>query len=293
MSYEISSELLASLFESQEIKGLTAPRLYRIENGIERWYQSEDGRQYLGSTSFISLTALARENKYLDTWRQNLAIELGSTDAVDTYVGETAKYGTVLHIAMAEAIKAGGVDWTSFGEWANGELLAQGFRASMTKPAIADLKRDMAAIMQFFADKQGIEFLAVELPVVSEKWGLATQIDLVCRFDGQIWALNLKSGRSGFYPSHKRQMWVEHECLKETFPQLGAIRCANLAPKAWRKVPSYNFEEADIKAIDREMRIKHALAEEKGAFELLTYSRINFEGFTALRQSPLPNISKI
>ena len=70
MSYEISSEILASLFESQEIKGLTAPRLYRIENGIERWYQSEDGRQYLGSTSFISLTALARENKYLVSWRK-------------------------------------------------------------------------------------------------------------------------------------------------------------------------------------------------------------------------------
>lgn len=283
MQIQINTELLASLYENEEIQALTSPKLKRIDASSARWYEDEQGEKYLGATSFVSLTQLAHETKYLTFWREQLLIELGSSEKVNEFVAATAHYGTTFHLALADLVKEGSISQISFVAKAKERLQQFGFTGSdsVMLLALADLVKDFASVVQFFADKKpnGLEILAIELPVKSKLWGTATQIDLVLRIKGKICLVNLKSSRKGSVPSHVQQLFIEKKCFIETFPQLAKdeIYCFILNPKDWRKKPTYDFKhhaQVDSAEMKELMEAKLSLAQAHGIMEHVKRNRV-------------------
>ena len=67
-------------------------------------------------------------SKILQTWRDAMADQLGSTELADQYVDYTAEYGTLLHIAVADFVETGNVDWYAKKMWFAAQLAEIGLK---------------------------------------------------------------------------------------------------------------------------------------------------------------------
>ena len=254
----VQIELLQALFQQPEFANKTAKiqgeKIFRVEIGGLRHYRRESGRLYKSLTTFLD--AVMPSNRFLNSWRENMAVELGSAEKAAEYVQKTADYGTALHIAVAQYCRDNGVDWQDFEYWAQKQLQDSGFQNGTLSFALSELTRDFAAMLQFFHDYR-VEVIAVELPVWLDA-GVATLIDLVVEMDAKNYdktpddkrervkaIINLKSGKSGFFESHVLQLVGEREMFNETYGEIsGDIRRVyNLAPNDWKDKPTYKLKE--------------------------------------------------
>lgn len=126
-------------------------------------------------------------------------------------------------------------------------------------------KKTLAAYLQW-VDKEGIEFLAVELPCILRTYTengivypfhVASRIDLVCRNkQGTLLIIDLKTGEGKSYkkyPQYEYQLSFYRLMLLANYPEFQEteIKLYNWSPKKWnvRSKTLYNFEEQAITPI--------------------------------------------
>lgn len=256
----VDIEVLEALYLSPAFKEKTpliaGEKVYRVGIGGGRHYQrSSNGQVYKSLTTFLDSVMPA--SKILQTWRDAMADQLGSTELADQYVDYTAEYGTLLHIAVADFVKDGSVDWYAKKMWFAAQLSEIGVKDKALNAATTELIKDLAAMVQFFYDYR-VEVIAVEIPIFLE-YGVATLGDLVCRMDNKAndqtaldianrhnAVINLKSGKKGFFDTHVLQLEGERRAFNETFSKLVGYtieKVYNLAPTAWRGTPKYKIKD--------------------------------------------------
>lgn len=305
---QVNIETLKALFLDSEFEmsaaKITGEKVYRQEIGGLRHYRRESGRVYKSLTTFLS--AVMPQNKFLQTWREEMAAELGSREAAAEYVQATADYGTVLHIAVAEFCRAGVVDWNEFELWVLGELDGYGLKGAALGAAQAEIIKDFAAIVQWFHDYE-VKVLAVEIPVWSDA-GIATLIDLVVEMNDKHYTDtpaekrhrikatgNLKSGKKGFWEEHIFQLEYERRMFNETFSHVVGYeieRVFNLAPNDWKKSPTYKYKDQtkSAKDISTQCDLFLKLAKERGLLSIPSRQFAVFQGETKLGESPIDNL---
>lgn len=225
------------------------PEFTKIESPFKLFrYDMEDSRYYLklgsdGSVvgSYLSFTAFCKMSLPTSTHLINWVKEHG--DKSDFMRDERAAYGTALHAYVVMTLKEGRVNFNECREYAVGEALAQGFGSSADKWCY-DLPMDVAAFYAWYREHV-VDIIGMEFPIASDKWGIGGVIDIVAmiKFNKGIvpGIVDLKSGRKGFWDSHKLQLHSQRIVWNEVFPEFPITHVFNWAPKDWRKTPTYGF----------------------------------------------------
>ncbi len=297
-------DLLQALFQQPEFASKTAKiqgeKIYRVEIGGLRHYRRESGRVYKSLTTFLDSVMPA--NKFLQQWKEKMAVELGGSEQARDYVQATADYGTGLHIAVAEYCRNNGVDWGEFDQWAFQYLGEVGFKNGTLQSAHSELINDFAAMLQFFHDYR-VEVIAVEIPVWLD-CGIATLIDLVVEMDEKNYTektpieqrkrvksiINLKSGKKGFFETHVFQLEGERRMFNETYGHIfGNIETVfNLAPNDWRDKPTYKLKDQtdDANEISEQFGLYLQLGKSRGVLATPTKKFTIFIGKTEYGKNP-------
>jgi hypothetical protein len=306
---KVDIEVLQALFLSNEFKAktplLAAEKVYRVGIGGGRHYQrGSNGRVYKSLTTFID--AVVPKSKHLTSWRDNMAEQLGSVELADEYVTMTADYGTLLHIAVADFIRDGNVNWHHKKLWFQAQLSELGLKDRALNAATNELTKDLASMVQFFYD-YSVEVIAVELPVFIGM-GVATLIDLVVIMDDKASdqtpiktanrhkaIINLKSGKKGFFDTHVLQLEGERMAFNETYSKLVGyeIDCVyNLAPTNWRVTPKYKIKNQTEAAnkISRLFGLYLDIANELGVLSMPATKYAILGGVTEIGGNPSDNV---
>lgn len=234
------------------MKTLLAQPLYSSVNQVPVLYRADydGGRHYYkvtdsGLVFFDSWTSVIDRMLGYDvglvTWIAGMGWE-----ASQKYMKERAHYGTILHILIGEFLKNGRMDierGVSF--HATSYAMTEKLDTALTNSWLGDLRRDLLSFVQFVHEKE-LTPIAVEMPLALDEWSIAGTIDLVCTLKfGQkrITAIvDIKSGRKGFYPSHRYQLHGYKMTWEANFPDMPIDMVFNWSPKDWTgDTPTYNF----------------------------------------------------
>lgn len=258
---KVSIEAVNALFMQpafqKSTKRITGEKVFRIQiGGLRHYRRGASGKIYKSLTTFLGQLQTKSEGQFIENWRAEMAVELGSLGAADEYVESTANYGTALHICTADYCRNNGVNWAEFERWAIDYLIAANFKNGTLNSAFNELTKDFAALLQFFHD-YNVTVIAVELPAFLRE-GVATLLDLVVEMDAKQYTdktpmekrqriksiINIKSGKKGFFKEHLLQLEGERRMFNQTFGKLVGYEIEhvfNLAPNNWLTVPTYTL----------------------------------------------------
>jgi hypothetical protein len=191
-------------------------------------------------------------------------------DASQKYSAERAHYGTILHMIVAELLDKKEIGMHRPAYTATSYAMSEKLDMSLVNGWHEDLRKDTLSFIQFCHD-YNVRPIAVEMPLVSTECGVAGTIDLVCEIDiwekgffGEVYKsgerkgepketkrtktiralIDIKSGRKGFYDSHKYQLHGYRAMWNENFPDLHVESVYNWSPKDWTgSEPTYNFTD--------------------------------------------------
>lgn len=214
------------------IAGIASPyRLFRYDKADDRYYfRYENGKPigYLSMTSFLH--KVLPTSPFLIQWMMKHGEE-GAAYLRDM----KAEYGTLLHVISTEIELAKKGDWNDIKSRAFNAAIESGYKSEAIEWE-NEMANDILSYLIFRQERE-VETIAAEFPICSDEYGLAGCIDRVIRlkFDGKMVnaILDLKSGRKGFWSSHKAQL---HGYMKMWNDQFGGVfpvtHCFNLAPAA-------------------------------------------------------------
>ena len=304
-------ESLAPLFVSPEFNQVAAQifgtRVYRVEVGGLRHYQRADtGKTYKSLTTFLS--GVMPRNKFLESWREQMTVDLGGTEKMSAWMETVADYGTALHIAVAEYCRNSGVEWSQFEQWAADYMMGLNLQNGTHQSATAELTKDFASLIQFMHDYR-VHVIAVELPVFLEH-GIATLIDLVVEMDAKNYdktpvekrdrikaVINLKSGKKGFFEEHLLQLVGERRMFNHTFGQVVGYEIQevfNLAPSDWKEKPTYKIqrqtEAIEKQELENQFSVFLELAKYRGILSEPVRKFPIFTGRTEYGANPVDNL---
>jgi hypothetical protein len=305
----VDIEVLEALYLSPAFKAkiplIAGEKVYRVGVGGGRHYQRSSNNGIYKSLT-TAMAAVMPPSDQLETWRDAMADQLGSTSLADQYVEYTADYGTLLHIAVADFVKDGCVDWYAKKMWFAAQLSEIGLKDKALNAATRELEKDLAAMVQFFYDHR-VEVIAVEIPVFLDL-GVATLIDIVCRMDNKAndqtpietanrhnAIINLKSGKKGFFDTHVLQLEGERRAFNETYSKLVGYEIQevyNLAPTAWRGTPKYKIKN-QTKEADKKSRLFSLYMEIGKELGVLSMPQTKYEilaGVTQFGENPSNNV---
>lgn len=217
-------------------------KLFRYDSGDSRFYMTlnQDGsikKHYLSVTAFCAKSLPT--SRWLIEWMKK------NGENADYMRDERAAYGTTLHIYIGKSLKEGRVNYDECRMFAIESAIATG-NSDKSPKWMMDLCHDVHSFYQFFKDKV-IDIIAMEFPIISDKWGVGGTTDLVARVKFGRSAVNAivdyKSGRKGFFETHQLQLQTYKVCWNEWFSDVFPVsHVFNWAPKAWKNVPTYSFE---------------------------------------------------
>ena len=232
--------LLPLYTDESKIKISAVEKLWRRNSGRKRFYVDSDGHIYIGATGFLS--KVLPSSPFLTDWKVKQALD-GKDWKQEMY--KAADYGTAMHISIEyfcmkkkftpQELKAYLIE--KFPKWA------------ITASELDWLKlfKDMASWAQFVHEKN-VFVHAIELPIKSREYGVASCIDLVLTLDFNksrvVALLDAKSGKKGFFPSHRAQLELYKDMYNGSIYSqfLPASHVFNWSPSDWRKSPKYKLE---------------------------------------------------
>ena len=232
--------LLPLYTDENKIKISAVEKLWRTKAGSKRYYMDSDGFLYIGVTGFTS--KVLPSSPFLVDWKVKQALD--GNDWREE-MNKAANYGTAMHIAIEYfCVKK------KFTPQELKEYLLENYptwAATASERDWMKMLKDIASWAQFVADRN-VFVHAIELPIKSRRLGVASSIDEIISFDfnkGRITALlDTKSGKKGFYPSHRCQLEtykvMYNESIYSQFLPVSGI--FNWAPSDWRKTPKYKLE---------------------------------------------------
>lgn len=255
------------------------------ENNIPKIYSS--------ATTLIK-DGYAEDTIFLEEWRNKLVAKgINPSDEL-AYL---ATRGTLLHILAGDYIQHKEINFnldTYFKENHPDALLEPFYNKVIEKDSLWLQKGIMAFAV--FCEDYKVKPLAIELILCSDKYSVASPIDLICEMEitedawedtGEVFKsgprkgepkppkkvkvsrrvvaiVDLKSSENGFQDKHFFQLQLYKRILKENYPNLEVERLYNWSPKAWRTEPSYNLKEQSdgrleklCESVFEQGRIKH------------------------------------
>lgn len=251
-------------------------RLHRFRGEIERRYfritdDMQDVIWYLGNTTLLG--GIIPESKYLRDWYARHGKE-----KAEAILAEASAFGTLMHIQAGVFLikKTWDVDAA---QAIVTEYMEDGKLAYNVDAWTNRLRKAMLSFAQFCHDYK-VKPIAIELPICSDKWGIATTVDLVCKITilvdgvdpndpyktgprkGQprdikvekeiLVLIDLKSGEN-FYEDHELQLEICERVWRENFSEHIIEEIYNWSPKDWHAKPSYNFQRQTGKHSNEEI----------------------------------------
>lgn len=221
----------------------------------------------------------------LHKWKVNL---INSGINPDEFVKERQDYGTLLHLTYGKILQG---QKTNFKNLRNFILdsrqeahLPKEYATALVDKNINEFKKDVASLLTWIKE-MNVKPLAIELMVKSNKYKVATALDLVCEvttrqkgFWGEVYKtgekkgepketykdvteialVDFKSGKKGFYDKNVLQLLLSREIFEENFPNIKIGSVYNFAPNDWVSSPTYKFydQERDNSNINFLKKIK-------------------------------------
>lgn len=258
-------EMEAMFFDPYALR--VQPRtVYRVGGTSKRVYYTLDKN---GDPFFYSsvTSAIARNlptSPHLIKWIAEKGIE-----EAENYKEERADYGTFLHIECANMLIARKLDLDTLQDRLMQYMEEKKLPANFVYHA-EELRKDLLAFAQWVIDYK-VKPLAIEMILADEEMGMGGAIDLPCQltisekgFFGEVYKsgvnkgtpketkrdmeiraiVDFKSGRKGFYDSHKIQLEIYKRLWNKNYPDLPIDRVFNWSPKEWTgSKPTYNFTD--------------------------------------------------
>ncbi len=233
-------EMLDIIFPEVEADfNLLEPKyhLRRYDRGDSRYY-------YLNGKGYISNTSLA--SQVLPT-TEGLKRYLGSKgyEGAQIDMAQKSVYGTIYHMECLRALKE---NRYSFKEFEGRFFAAVPFWCQEKAVEwIEPMKKDLMCFFVFAKEKIR-KVYAIEVPLKSDKWGVAGQGDLVCDIEFNrkevLSIVDMKSGKKGFFEAHELQLKLLRDEWNETYPELPVTHLFNFAPVAYKDSsnPTYKLE---------------------------------------------------
>jgi len=242
MNLDISYEELQAMFVSPSYKKIVSPyRIKRIQKGRHRFYFTAIEEKINFYISLTSAVSKMLPNPHLSKWRG----ELGNVLA-DEVSKTAAHYGTLYHIIIAEFLKKGELDFDKLNDEVCDYLVQVGLPMALSSEWFERIHKDMLSFFQFVIEKN-VEPVAIEFPIVSDRYGIGTLIDLVCTMDFNGKRVNaevdFKSGKKGFFEAHEMQLIIGRDMWNDLYSdEFPITHIFNFAPNDWRKTPSYKLK---------------------------------------------------
>lgn len=264
-------------------------QLYRLTSQHEgRFYwRMRDDESLAYYASVTTLIAATSNSPFLTQWVGSL----GNAEA-ERQRDSAAEYGTALHHFISKFNILGEFN-TLFLDIEIMQYCEKERPKYPTGHWAREMLRDLLAWQQFVQD-YNVQPIAIEIMLCSDRLKMAGALDLVCEMDyhekgfwgevlksgpnaGQpketkrtrriVAIIDVKSGRKGFYDSHKRQLKAYQFLLRENCPGFEAERLFNWSPKDWKTDPDYNFTDQTDGTSDREVELMAELFWERhGSF---------------------------
>ena len=252
----------------------------RFSQGSKRFYYKvlEDGEIELYSfgTTLIK-DGFAEDKMALEDWRNKLKAEGKNPSTELKYL---AMRGTVMHALLGDYVQQKRVNLKDINlhiaEF-HPQLINEPFYMEVIRKDTLWLQKSVYSFAQFVKDFN-IKPLAIELMLASEKYKVASPVDLICtmeteekgffedlyksgprkgepkeskRVTGLTAIVDFKSSANGFYDSQALQLKLYKRMVNENYPNIEIGAIYNWSPKAWTgTTPSYNLKEQSTGQIE-------------------------------------------
>lgn len=244
----------------------------RFSQGSKRYYYTVENGEvdlYASGTTIIK-DGYAEDTKYLEEWRNKLKAEGKSPSRELTFL---ATRGTIMHTLYGDVIQGISIPLTDIYGYImekHPELQDQPLFHEVIDVAEEWLQKALLSFVKFVQDYK-IKPLAIELMLKSEKYKVATPVDMLCEMTIQEsgpWGEPLKSGpnkgepkiikrdkvivaivdfkssQAGFFDKHYFQLQLNKRIVAENYPKLNVEGLFNFSPKeGWRTKPDYNLKD--------------------------------------------------
>ena len=244
----------------------------RFSQGSNRFYYRIEPSGEI--TLFSSGTTLIRdgyaESEFaLEEWRNKLKAD-GKDPVYE--LAYAAMRGTLLHILAGDFIQQKEVTLGNLHAYFATNHPDTTTQAYYLEVIIRDtlwLQKGLLAFAQFVKDFN-VKPLAIELILTSEKYGVASPVDMICTMDieekgffGEVYKSGENKGKpkeskkvrtifaivdfkssKAFYDKHALQLKLYKQMASECYPDLKIEGLYNWSPKDWTgETPSYNLKE--------------------------------------------------
>ena len=290
-------------------------KLYRLDSHNVRVYytpEEEVCEFYPGLTGFL--------NKVLPTPQELIdwLVQMGK-EAAAIYVKERAIYGSLMHGQFAPLLEKREYDLEPIPEIING-YCKQNKIVVNEKAWSQELKSDVLAFAAWM-DEYKVVPIAIEIPLRSVKYGIATLLDLVCKMTVSVWGfwgeeyktgarkgdpketsqdceiyaiVDFKSRKKAYVTeSDELQLAYCEEIFKENYPEFNdkEFKLYSWHPKDWKTAPGSHFTEHTNKRPIRELELYSELYRLK--YDVTKYSRMKFKGVVKVGEDLTENYQKI
>jgi hypothetical protein len=188
-------------------------------------------------------------NSFLLDW----LFQFDNRDAYNSFMQSKADYGTIMHVLFTKLLLNKEVNILQEVEYLKLQL------NTIADININELKKDVICFVKFIEDYK-VKPIAVELPVMNNKY--AGTIDLLCELEingeKKICLIDYKSGRKGFYDSHRVQLHAYKQLIKECY-DIDIDLVFNFAPSDFTKDISKHSIKAPIYKLENQSAEKYSL----------------------------------
>lgn len=244
----------------------------RFSQGKNRFYYRVEADGEI--TLFSSGTTLIKDGYseseiFLEEWRNKLKAE-GKDPIYELMYA--AMRGTLLHVLAGDFIQQKEISLSNLNRYFaqnHPDITTQAYYTEVILRDTLWLQKGLLAFAQFVKE-YNVKPLAIELILSSEKYGVASPVDLICSMDieekgffGEVYKsgvnkdkpkeskqtktiiaiVDFKSSKA-FYDKHELQLILYKQMVKECYPDLKVEGLYNWSPKEWTgTTPSYNLKE--------------------------------------------------
>jgi hypothetical protein len=222
-------------------------KYYRLHIGNSRYYYDNP----LAIKLRKSVTTLLHSQMPINSFLLDWLFQFDNRDAYNSFMQSKADYGTIMHVLFTKLL---------LNKEVNILLEVENMKLQLNTVAdinINELKKDVICFVKFVEDYK-VKPIAVELPVMNSKY--AGTIDLLCELEingeKKICLIDYKSGRKGFYDSHRVQLHAYKQLIKECY-DIDIDLVFNFAPSDFTKDISKHSIKAPIYKLENQSNEKY------------------------------------
>jgi hypothetical protein len=222
-------------------------KYFRIHIGNSRYYYDNP----LAIKLRKSVTTLLHSQMPMNPFLRNWLFRFNSVEEYEAYMKGTADYGTIMHVLFTKLLLNKEVNVVNEVEYLKEQL------NTVADININELKKDVICFVKFIEDYK-VKPIAVELPVMNDRY--AGTIDLLCCMwindEMKTCLIDYKSGRKGFYDSHRVQLHAYKQLIKECY-DIDIDLLFNFAPSDFTKDISKHSIKQPIYKLENQSNEKY------------------------------------